>query len=145
MLFQPTNSLLNPIMVRRMFLQNDYVEVLIFNKAIIQLPGINTTLILNRNSQIHSFDSQSIRKFLHRHKDPVHFSRRFEFYREGQDLHLLIDPESPSNLGMSEAKPEEFPSMDAVIMRKDKECWLLTVAVKRSGDAVVEARAVQSK
>lgn len=90
-------------------------------------------------------DSQAVRKFLHSKKEPSAYARRFEFFRKQDDLHLLVEQDSQPGTQAPEMKPEDLPSMDATILRKDKEMTILTVAAKRSGDIVIEARILQSK
>ena len=110
-----------------------------------QLPGTNTTLVMTRNGHVNALDSQATRKFLHRSKETGSFTRRFEFFRKGNDLHLLVEEASQSGQPTMEAKAEEMPAMDACLLRKDKDTTMVTAAMRRSGDLVVEARLLHTK
>jgi hypothetical protein len=111
----------------------------------VQLPGSNLTIVAARNGQVNSIDSQSTRKFVHSKKETGSFVRRFEFYRKDDDLHLFTEEGTVSGNTVLETKPDEMTSMDATILRRDKESTVLTVAIKRSGDLVFEARTLQNK
>ena len=112
---------------------------------IVQLPGSNLTLVAARNGQVNSIDSQATRKFVHSKKETGMFVRRFEFCRKDDDLHLFTEEGTVSGNPVLETKPDEMTCMDATLLRRDKETTVLTVAIKRSGDVVVEARTLQNK
>ena len=124
-------------------------------QCIIQPPGSNTTLALDRNGAVFAINSADMRKFLHRTKDTASLEKRFELRIDPQNQICLNTQNHPQAKEKAQPRADfadeqgiiftfdalNIGMLDAVVLKgSDGIQRLLTCLVNRAGCFAVESR-----